>query len=47
MTGKLWVNGGWEVVWLEAGEEDAEPVFKLNLLKNEFSSFVMSRLPSI
>ena len=23
-------------VWLEAGEEDAELVFKLNLLKDEF-----------
>ena len=28
------------------GEEDAELVSELNLLKNEFSSFTLSRFPS-
>ena len=38
---------GGRTVWLGAGEEDAERLYKLNLLQNVFSSFARSRLPSI
>ncbi|MED6262083.1 hypothetical protein ATANTOWER_014195 [Ataeniobius toweri] len=34
-------------VWLWAGEEDAELVSDLNLLKNVFSSLTLSKHPSI
>ena len=43
MKVKLWVKGGWEA-WLEAGEEDVELVFELNLLKNVFSSLALISL---
>ena len=45
VTGKLWLKGGWEVCL--AGEEDAELVLEVNLLKNVFSLFSLSRFPSI
>ena len=38
---------GWRSGLLGTGEEAAEFVSELNLLKNEFSSLALSRFPSI
>ena len=40
-------QGGWRSVCLEAGEEDAELVSELILLKNVVSSFALSRSSSV